>query len=51
MAGAGGTVHLKKIGRIAHGYRINGFISSGTYGRVYKAESRLGIVGEFAIKK
>ncbi|KAF2670283.1 Pkinase-domain-containing protein [Microthyrium microscopicum] len=32
-------------------YEIIGFISSGTYGRVYKARSRLGEPGQFAIKK
>jgi cyclin-dependent kinase 8/11 len=33
-------------------YHIIGFISSGTYGRVYKARSRHpGTTGEFAIKK
>lgn len=32
-------------------YKVIGFISSGTYGRVYKAVGRHGQVGEFAIKK
>jgi cyclin-dependent kinase 8/11 len=32
-------------------YKIIGFISSGTYGKVYKAVGRNGQVGEFAIKK
>lgn len=33
-------------------YHIVGFISSGTYGRVYKARSKLiNVTGEFAIKK
>ncbi|KAI0153164.1 cyclin-dependent protein [Xylariaceae sp. FL1272] len=32
-------------------YRVVGFISSGTYGRVYKAHSKVGQVGDFAIKK
>lgn len=32
-------------------YKIVGFISSGTYGRVYKAVGINGIKGEFAIKK
>ncbi|KAI5305086.1 hypothetical protein KEM56_005345 [Ascosphaera pollenicola] len=32
-------------------YEIVGFISSGTYGRVYKAIGKLGQKGEFAIKK
>jgi cyclin-dependent kinase 8/11 len=37
--------------RIYDRYKIIGFISSGTYGRVYKAQGRNGLVGEFAIKK
>lgn len=37
--------------RINERYKIVGFISSGTYGRVYKAEGRNGRIGEFAIKK
>ena len=37
--------------RISERYKIAGFISSGTYGRVYKAEGKNGRVGEFAIKK
>ncbi|EPQ63066.1 Bgt-3204 [Blumeria graminis f. sp. tritici] len=32
-------------------YKVIGFISSGTYGRVYKAHGRQGQPGEFAIKK
>ena len=32
-------------------YKVVGFISSGTYGRVYKAIGVNGQVGEFAIKK
>lgn len=32
-------------------YKVIGFISSGTYGRVYKAVGRHGQPGEFAIKK
>lgn len=32
-------------------YKIIGFISSGTYGKVYKAVGRNGQSGEFAIKK
>ncbi|KAI9838386.1 MAG: cyclin-dependent protein kinase [Sarea resinae] len=32
-------------------YKVIGFISSGTYGRVYKAVGRTGQAGEFAIKK
>lgn len=37
--------------RVNERYKIVGFISSGTYGRVYKAEGKSGRVGEFAIKK
>ncbi|KAI5289736.1 cyclin-dependent protein kinase [Ascosphaera aggregata] len=37
--------------RIKDKYEIVGFISSGTYGRVYKAVGKLGQKGEFAIKK
>lgn len=37
--------------RINERYKIVGFISSGTYGRVYKAEGKNGRIGEFAIKK
>ncbi|KAF2502454.1 kinase-like protein [Lophium mytilinum] len=37
--------------RVNERYRIIGFISSGTYGRVYKAQGRHGQIGEFAIKK
>lgn len=37
--------------RIRDKYEIVGFISSGTYGRVYKALGKLGQKGEFAIKK
>ena len=32
-------------------YKVVGFISSGTYGRVYKAIGQNGNTGEFAIKK
>ena len=32
-------------------YKVVGFISSGTYGRVYKAVGQNGMSGEFAIKK
>jgi cyclin-dependent kinase 8/11 len=32
-------------------YKIVGFISAGTYGKVYKAISKIGLPGEFAIKK
>ncbi|KAH8641687.1 cyclin-dependent protein kinase-like protein Ssn3 [Alternaria alternata] len=37
--------------RVTERYKIVGFISSGTYGRVYKAEGKNGRTGEFAIKK
>lgn len=37
--------------RVIDRYRVIGFISSGTYGRVYKAVGRQGQPGEFAIKK
>lgn len=37
--------------RVHDRYKVVGFISSGTYGRVYKAQGRDGQVGEFAIKK
>lgn len=37
--------------RLREKYQIIGFISSGTYGRVYKAVGRNGVKGEFAIKK
>jgi cyclin-dependent kinase 8/11 len=37
--------------RVNERYKIVGFISSGTYGRVYKAEGKNGRIGEFAIKK
>jgi cyclin-dependent kinase 8/11 len=37
--------------RVTDKYKVIGFISSGTYGRVYKALGRHGQVGEFAIKK
>lgn len=37
--------------RIREKYHIVGFISSGTYGRVYKAVGKNGQKGEFAIKK
>ncbi|EKD12434.1 uncharacterized protein L3040_001046 [Drepanopeziza brunnea f. sp. 'multigermtubi'] len=37
--------------RVIDRYKVIGFISSGTYGRVYKAVSRYGQPGEFAIKK
>lgn len=37
--------------RVRDRYNIVGFISSGTYGRVYKAVGKNGKKGEFAIKK
>lgn len=37
--------------RVRDRYHIVGFISSGTYGRVYKALGKNGQKGEFAIKK
>ncbi|KAL5604882.1 hypothetical protein BROUX41_001787 [Berkeleyomyces rouxiae] len=37
--------------RVRDKYKIMGFISSGTYGRVYKATDRSGRPGEYAIKK
>lgn len=37
--------------RIYERYKVIGFISSGTYGRVYKAQGKSGQIGEFAIKK
>lgn len=49
MAAFGGMGQMKK--RIYERYKIIGFISSGTYGRVYKAQGKKGQVQEFAIKK
>ncbi len=37
--------------RVKDKYQVIGFISSGTYGLVYKAIGKNGIKGEFAIKK
>ena len=37
--------------RVLDRYKVVGFISSGTYGRVYKAVGHNGMSGEFAIKK
>ncbi|RDL38933.1 Kinase-like protein [Venustampulla echinocandica] len=37
--------------RVIDRYKVIGFISSGTYGRVYKAVGRQNQTGEFAIKK
>ncbi|CAK7274294.1 cyclin-dependent protein kinase [Sporothrix epigloea] len=47
----GGSVGYQSKVQVTGKYRIIGFISSGTYGRVYKAVSRQGLPGEFAIKK
>ncbi|CAK7206475.1 cyclin-dependent protein kinase [Sporothrix eucalyptigena] len=47
----GGYVGYQSKVRVTDKYRVIGFISSGTYGRVYKAVSRQGLPGEFAIKK
>ncbi|KAI4174980.1 MAG: hypothetical protein LQ343_002007 [Gyalolechia ehrenbergii] len=44
------SVYKSKV-RVRDRYRIVGFISSGTYGRVYKAVGWNGQTGEFAIKK
>ncbi|KAE8380227.1 serine/threonine-protein kinase SSN3 [Aspergillus bertholletiae] len=45
-----GTGYTSKV-RVRDKYHIVGFISSGTYGRVYKALGKNGQKGEFAIKK
>ena len=37
--------------RVQDRYNVVGFISSGTYGKVYKALGRNGRGGEYAIKK
>lgn len=44
------TGYTSKV-RVKDRYQVIGFISSGTYGRVYKAVGRNGQRGEFAIKK
>ncbi|KAJ5120200.1 hypothetical protein N7448_010869 [Penicillium atrosanguineum] len=44
------TGYTSKV-RVRDRYHIVGFISSGTYGRVYKAIGKNGHKGEFAIKK
>ena len=46
----GGNGYQSKV-RVVDRYKVIGFISSGTYGRVYKAIGRQGQPGEFAIKK
>lgn len=38
-------------GKIESKYQFTGFISSGTYGRVYRAKALYGMIGDFAIKK
>ncbi|KAH7358740.1 meiotic mRNA stability protein kinase SSN3 [Plectosphaerella cucumerina] len=48
--GSGHERYQPKV-RIVERYKVVGFISSGTYGRVYKALGRQGQTGEFAIKK
>lgn len=48
--GTGHITYQSKV-RVIDKYKVIGFISSGTYGRVYKAVGRHGQVGEFAIKK
>ncbi|KAL8281572.1 hypothetical protein RB597_009349 [Gaeumannomyces tritici] len=48
--GTGPTGYQSKV-RVMDKYKVIGFISSGTYGRVYKALGRQGQPGEFAIKK
>lgn len=45
-----GAGYTSKV-RVRDRYHIVGFISSGTYGRVYKAVNKNGKKGEFAIKK
>ncbi|KAI5925200.1 kinase-like domain-containing protein [Camillea tinctor] len=47
---AGNPGYQSKV-RVIDKYKVVGFISSGTYGRVYKALGRQGQPGEFAIKK
>lgn len=41
----------KQRSRLLEGYNVNGYIASGTYGRVYKAKSRTNNGGVYAIKK
>lgn len=48
--GVGYVGYQSKV-RVTDKYRVIGFISSGTYGRVFKAVGRQGQAGEFAIKK
>ncbi|KAG4423139.1 cyclin-dependent protein kinase [Cadophora malorum] len=49
--GIGPNVGYQSKVRVIDRYKVIGFISSGTYGRVYKAVGRHGQTGEFAIKK
>ena len=46
-----GPIGYQSKVRVIDRYKVVGFISSGTYGRVYKALGRQGQTGEFAIKK
>lgn len=48
--GIGPIGYQSKV-KVIDKYKVVGFISSGTYGRVYKALGRQGQTGEFAIKK
>ncbi|KAI1322128.1 cyclin-dependent protein [Xylariaceae sp. FL0255] len=47
----GGNIGYQSKVKVMDRYRVVGFISSGTYGRVYKAHGRQGQPGDFAIKK
>ena len=47
---APGVLYQSKV-HVLDRYKIVGFISSGTYGRVYKAVGINGVEGVFAIKK
>ena len=49
--GIGPNIGYQSKVRVIDRYKVIGFISSGTYGRVYKAVGRHGQTGEFAIKK
>ncbi|KAI1434217.1 cyclin-dependent protein [Xylaria sp. CBS 124048] len=46
-----GKMNYQPKVKVMDKYRVVGFISSGTYGRVYKAHGRQGQPGDFAIKK
>ncbi|KAI0473187.1 kinase-like domain-containing protein [Xylariaceae sp. FL0804] len=50
-ADRGGSFSYQSKVRVVDRYKVIGFISSGTYGRVYKARGGQGQPGEFAIKK